>query len=339
MNRFTWDWSITELKPDKPVKVLTTFSCGGGSSMGYKRAGFEVLGNVEIDPKINAMYKKNHHPKYNYEMDLRDFNAKEDLPKELYNLDILDGSPPCSTFSMAGKREAGWGVEKQFREGQKMQRLDDLFFVWLDTVEKLKPKIAIAENVVGLIAGNARGYVNEVLKRFKEIGYSVQMFRLNAAKMDVPQARERVFVIGNRMEYGPLRLNFNHDSIPFGVVRSGEGKPVPAHIAKLMPFVKATDRDFGDTAKRVLGRPTKFSYKINADDQVVSTITSGGGFIRFADKRFFNDTDILRVQTFPRDYDFNGNKVQYVCGMSVPPNMMANIATEIWEQWLSKELQ
>lgn len=176
MNRFSWDWSLSEIKQDKPVTVFSTFSCGGGSTMGYKRAGFQVLGNVEIDPKINAMYVKNHHPKFNYCMDLRDFNALDALPEELYALDILDGSPPCSTFSVAGKREAGWGIEKQFREGQKMQRLDDLFFVFLDTVEKLKPKIVVAENVVGLVSGNAKGYVNEIIKRFKELGYSVQLF-------------------------------------------------------------------------------------------------------------------------------------------------------------------
>lgn len=102
--------------------------------MGYKRAGFKVLGNVEIDPKINRMYVENNHPKYNFNMDLREFNNRDDLPEELYHLDILDGSPPCTSFSMAGVRVKMWGKEKKFREGQKMQTLDDLFFVFLDTV-------------------------------------------------------------------------------------------------------------------------------------------------------------------------------------------------------------
>ncbi len=55
MNRFSWDWKLSEVKQDKPVKVFSCFACGGGSCMGYKRAGFEVLGCVEIDPAINAM--------------------------------------------------------------------------------------------------------------------------------------------------------------------------------------------------------------------------------------------------------------------------------------------
>ena len=66
---FDWSWQLKDLNPDEDVKVFTTFSCGGGSSMGYKRAGFQVLGNVEIDKKINEMYKANHHPKYNFLMD------------------------------------------------------------------------------------------------------------------------------------------------------------------------------------------------------------------------------------------------------------------------------
>ena len=184
---FDWKWYLSDIKQDKDVNVFTTFSCGGGSSMGYKRAGFKVIGNVEIDQKINAMYIKNHHPRYNFNMDLREFNKLQELPEELYHLDILDGSPPCTVFSTAGEREKNWGKEKQFREGQAKQRLDDLFFVWLDTVEKLKPKIAVAENVTGLIKGNAKGYVNQIIKRFREIGYDVQLFKLNAATMDVPK--------------------------------------------------------------------------------------------------------------------------------------------------------
>ena len=133
-NRPKWKWYKSDLQkvPKNGLKVFSTFSCGGGSSYGYKLAGYELLGNCEIDHKINAMYVKNHKPKYNYNMDIRSFNKLESLPGELYNLDILDGSPPCSTFSMAGDREEAWGKEKHFREGQKKQVLDDLFFAFLE---------------------------------------------------------------------------------------------------------------------------------------------------------------------------------------------------------------
>lgn len=82
--------------------------------------------------------------------------ALKDYPKELYNLDILDGSPPCSTFSLAGEREKNWGKSKKFREGQAYQVLDDLFFEFIKLAEKLKPKIIVAENVKGILMGNAK---------------------------------------------------------------------------------------------------------------------------------------------------------------------------------------
>lgn len=167
--------------------------------MGYKRAGFKVLGNVEIDPRIERIYKANHHPEHSYNMDIREFNKLEYLPSELYDLDVLDGSPPCTVFSMAGLREETWGKAKTFREGQAKQTLDDLFMVFLDTVEKLRPKAVVAENVEGMLRGNAKGYVSEIISRFKDLGYAVQLFKLNARDFDVPQERESVL---HRQSYG-----------------------------------------------------------------------------------------------------------------------------------------
>ena len=340
MNRFDWKWYLKDIDQDKPVKVFTTFSCGGGSSMGYKRAGFEVIGNVEIDPKMNAMYCRNHHPKYNYCMDLREFNKLDDLPDELIGIDILDGSPPCTTFSTAGLRDKTWGKTKKFREGQAEQTLDDLFFVFLDTVEKLRPKVVIAENVVGLITGKAKGYVNAIIHRFRELGYDVQIFKLNAAEMDVPQARERVFFIANNQQYPKLKLAFDHDVIKFKEVRSEKGLPITGNsdFARMM-LEQATENDqkMEHVTKRLAGKTgAYYSQVIISDEMICKTVTSGGNFYRLSDRTLFTDEDFTNVQSFPQDYNYNGNNVQYVCGMSVPPNMMANIAEEVYEQWLKQ---
>lgn len=338
MNRYSWKWYKKDLCIDKDVKVFSTFSCGGGSSMGYKRAGFDVIGNVEIDPKMNDLYITNHHPKYNYCQDLREFNKREDLPDELIGIDILDGSPPCTSFSTAGVRDRDWGKAKKFREGQNVQTLDDLFFVFLDTVEKLQPKIVVAENVTGLVTGKAKGYVNLIIKRFHELGYQVQIFKLNAALMDVPQARERVFFIANRMGYPKLRLEFDHDVIMFGKVRSEKGKQLGENAEtarRLLAEVNKNDRTLEDAMRRLTGEKGKFfSQQIIQDGQVAPTLTSAGEYYRFYDRLKLTDEDLRNIQTFPQDYNFKKCGVQYVCGMSVPPNMMANIATEIYEQWL-----
>ena len=91
---------------------------------------------------------------------------------------------------MAGSREKACGKEKHFREGQSKQVLDDLFFHFIDTAKKLKPKVVVAENVKGLVIGKAKGYVKQIFKKFDEAGYDVQLFLLNAAFMGVPQKRE-----------------------------------------------------------------------------------------------------------------------------------------------------
>ena len=100
-HRLPYLWRLADGYPAKGIephgcKVFGTFICGGGSSMGYKLAGYHHLGGVELDPSIAAIYKQNHHPEHLYIEDIRDFNKRTDLPAELYQLDILDGSPPCS---------------------------------------------------------------------------------------------------------------------------------------------------------------------------------------------------------------------------------------------------
>jgi DNA (cytosine-5)-methyltransferase 1 len=111
-HKFNYKWTLkdTVFTKDKG-KVFSCFACGGGSTMGYKLAGFDVIGCNEIDPRMNKVYVANHHPRLNYLCDIREMVTRE-LPEELYHLDILDGSPPCSSFSICGSREEGWGKKK-----------------------------------------------------------------------------------------------------------------------------------------------------------------------------------------------------------------------------------
>ena len=100
-HRFNYEWTLKDANFTKDKgTVFSCFSCGGGSTMGYKLAGFDVIGCNEIDPKVMEVYRVNHSPKFSYLESIQTFKARKDLPAELYNLDILDGSPPCSSFSM-----------------------------------------------------------------------------------------------------------------------------------------------------------------------------------------------------------------------------------------------
>ncbi len=308
--------------------------------MGYKLAGFTHLGGVEIDPKVADVYKANHKPRHLFVEDIRAFNQREDLPKELFELDLLDGSPPCSTFSMAGEKEAGWGKQKVFREGQAMQTLDDLVFVYIETIAKLRPKVCLLENVKGIIQGNAKWYSKEIVKRLNAIGYEVQVFCLNAASMGVPQKRERVFFIGHRKEFAlpKLALSFDEPSIPYCDIEDlgdvQEGLDLTTRTFKGWRLSKP-----GQNFSRAIGDGgSMFGYcKVNPKEPVNTIVSSGGTYIWH--HKFFrklNPLEYMQAGTYPLDYDFKTIEPKYLIGMSVPPVMTAQIANQIWIQWLSK---
>lgn len=139
-HKFPYIWTLKDARFTKDKgKVFSCFACGGGSTMGYKLAGFDVIGCNEIDPRMNKVYVANHHPLMNYLCDIREMVTKE-LPDELYHLDVLDGSPPCSSFSMMGNREEDWGKKKHFREGQAEQVLDTLFFDFIGFAKTIATK-------------------------------------------------------------------------------------------------------------------------------------------------------------------------------------------------------
>lgn len=349
-HRFPYEWTLKDANFTKDKgKVFSSFACGGGSTMGYKLAGFDVIGCNEIDPKMMEAYKANHNPKYSYLEPIQTFKLREDLPQELYELDILDGSPPCSSFSMAGNRDKDWGKEKKFREGQSMQVLDTLFFDFIDLAKKLQPKVVIAENVKGILLGDAIQYVREIHREFDKAGYFIQHWLLDASKMGVPQRRERVFFIGLRKDLAkPFLRQINlFDIVPYLELKFNETEVVYSH------FSDETDKNIKDNTIvseywHKVNEGQSFSvahqkgsyfgdYKecLNKPLQTIIGEPNHGGWHPFI-QRMLNDYELCCGSTYPIDYDFLGMKAKYLIGMSVPPVMVANIATEIYTQWLAK---
>ena len=342
-HKFKYKWNLSDGYPAEGIekhelKVFGTFICGGGSTMGYKLAGFNHLGGVEIDPQVADVYKTNHNPKYLFVEDIREFADKTEFPEELYNLDILDGSPPCSSFSMAGNREKDWGKEKVFREGQAKQRLDDLFFDYIKLAKKLQPKVVIAENVKGMLQGNAKAYVKKIKTEFEEAGYKVQLFLLNAASMGVPQKRERVFFICQRndLNYKPLKLSFDEKPILFGELDEGFLNPQCfVNRPSQKPYMKICPE--GKSLASVHPKGNGFNTMKQGKNMVSPTIVadSGGGImIHYSGERYCSNDEYKQIGSYPMDYNFKKIEPKYLIGMSVPPVMTAQIAYQIYLQWL-----
>ena len=265
-------------------------------------------------------------------------SVEEDESYTVFNYAVHN----CSTFSMAGGREKYWGKEKHFREGQAKQVLDDLFFEFIKVAELLKPKVIVAENVRGLIGGNAKGYVNMIFKRLDEIGYDTQLFLLNAATMGVPQKRERVFFIARRkdLKLPKIKLEFHEKPIVYGEFASDEYRPLNKDSKAYARWLRRSPEDdsLGDTVLRTEGgKVSGFTVAYIKKERVCPTLTaSSDKFIRFDVPGYVCDRDLVTCQSFPQDYDFNGNDPGYVCGMSVPPLMMRGVAREVYNQLLSK---
>lgn len=329
--------------PWNGVRVMSTFACGGGSTMGYKRAGCEVIAANDIDPEMARHYQRNHHPRHYFLAPIKELLTRE-LPAELFDLDILDGSPPCSTFSMAGNREADWGKEKKFREGQATQVLSDLFFEWIALVDRLKPKVAIAENVKGMLIGNAKGYTRQVVRELERIGYRVQLFLVNAADCGVPQTRERVFFVCSRAELNLRPLVFqprlrwvSAGEATADVQALSEAERVSSRATeKIVRYWRMTQpgKSFSKAANGSF-----FNWRrLHSEEPSPTLCAHARVYMHWADPRHTTLRELVRLGSFPDDYAFESSSIGgYMIGMSVPPKMTEQLARAVCAQWLGVE--
>lgn len=332
-----YKWRISDGYPDKNgYKVFSCFACGGGSTMGYKNSGFEVLGCNEIDANIAKTYELNHKPKFKFVMPIQDFSKLDSYPEELYNLDILDGSPPCSSFSMAGSREEAWGEKKKFKEGQVDQVLDTLFFDFILLAKKLQPKIVSSENVKGMLMGNAKDYFHKVMAGFDDAGYETQHYVLNSEKMGLPQRRERVFFISIRKDiieklggFPQLDMNFYDKQVTFEDATREFWKE---------PRIKLTETGLkwwpicreGESFATVTGGSLFNWIKVARNKPTPTLPASHSVIFHPVLPGQLNENEYKVCGSYPLDYQVTeGVDVKYLVGMSVPPLMVQKISEKL----------
>lgn len=244
---------------------------------------------------------------------------------------------------MAGDREESWGKKKKFREGQAEQTLDDLSFIFGETVAKLRPKVVIMENVEGLIKGEAWSYVQKIYKQFRDIGYRMKHWLLKAQNMGVPQRRHRVFFIAVRddidFDIDSVDMSFNYERITYGQIKDGEMKPLgeDTDYRRLTLAALPEEKDIGAVNMRLHNKLSGFQTFLIDDNSLVPTLRSKPDIIDRNAVSFISKETMRNAQTFPQDYDFNPNNLSnigYICGMSVPPIMIKRIVTRLIESGL-----
>ena len=190
---------IEKVRGTNGFKMVSTFSGCGGSCLGFEMEGFEVVWASEFVEAARDTYRLNHPSTILDDRDIRLVQAEDILNAtglSVGELDVFEGSPPCASFSMAGKRESKWGEVSKYSETE--QQTDDLFFEFARLLKGLQPKVFVAENVAGLVTGTAKGYFKMIMRELKDCGYKVEAQVLNAKWLGVPQARKRVIIMGVR---------------------------------------------------------------------------------------------------------------------------------------------
>lgn len=366
-----------EAIPWNGFNAISTFSGAGGSCLGYRMAGFHVLWANEFIPAAQEVYRLNHPNTFLDTRDIRTIEPDDILDTiglRIGDIDLMDGSPPCASFSTAGKRNKGWGEVKPYSDTK--QRVDDLFFEYARLVKGLQPKVFIAENVSGLVKGVAKGYFLEILQALKDCGYQVKAKLLDAQWLGVPQMRQRVIFVGVRNDLElqpafpkPLKYRYSvREAIPWinkveeanGLNSKGMGSHrylsmdnnvFPTIQAQRPVYVEAEtsiegyaiaeewDRiKVGEKSQKYLSLVKPYL------DRPCNTITQRGGVESTAsvmhptERRKFSIAELKRICAFPDDFQLIGTYAQQWerLGRAVPPVMMQYIAQTIRDEILCK---
>ena len=334
--------SMEEIKaiPWNGYKVASTFSGCGGSCLGYRMAGYRVVYANEFIPEAQATYKANHPNSF---LDPRDIRTIQ--PAEIFEaagiaageLDLLDGSPPCSAFSTVGKREGGWGEVKKYSDTE--QRVDDLFFEYVRLLKGLQPKVFVAENVTGLVKGTAKGYFKIILAAMKESGYNVTCRVLDSRWLGVPQMRQRTIFIGTREDLGVLPVHPQPLSYCYTVGEAMGNVPAPSLFRPLTPGTRVHDYweaskpgdQFNKISKERRGVDAFYSHIRMSPARQANTITQVCAMYHWDEPRSLTIAELKRVSGFPDDFILTGsfNKQLERIGRAVPPVMMSHVASTV----------
>jgi len=323
-------------------EVVSLFAGGGGSSTGYRMAGGKVLAVNEFIPEAVKTYSANWPTTKILPGDIRKLSGQEILDligKKQGELDILDGSPPCSAFSTAGSRDKGWGKSKKYSDASQ-ENVEDLFFEYIRILRDLMPKAFIAENVSGLAKGVAKGYLNQILRDLRASGYHVECKVLDAQWLGVPQKRARTIFVGIRQDLWKAEMARNLHPKPM------ETRPT---LGQAFSDLFMDDQDKADTnmekyavyKQLKLLKPGEQSKKYfnlikSRRDSIANCITATCGNIGAAkvchwDNRGFTVSEVKRIMSVPDDYVLTGTYQQKVerLGRMVAPFMMKAVAENL----------
>lgn len=329
-------------------KVISMFSGIGGLDLGFEKAGFRTVWANDNFLAAAETYKRNVGP--------IDTRSIEDVPiEDLPDCDVLLAGFPCQPFSNAGNRK---GVSDP---------RGTLFFETLRFIDSHKPKVVVFENVKGLLSiKNPDGskLIDGIVRELQDRDYIVNYQLLTASDYNVPQNRQRIFIVGVRsshsvkpfvfpepIERQSLTLKHVLKNLPKNDPNnehwelSPQSKSIIEYIPeggswKSVPYDKLPDR-----LKRIRDDMKRYHspnfYRRFSRDEICGTITAAAtpensGILHPLENRRYTVREIARIQSFPDDFIIMGKskalKYKQV-GNAVPPNLAYAVATSIKQQY------
>jgi len=292
-------------------KVLDLFAGCGGLSLGFEAAGFETYG-FEMEVQASNTYSKN-----------LVGNCK---PEKLYlgfeypESEIIIGGPPCQPFSVGGAQK---GIDDA-RNG---------FPIFMDAIERLKPKLWLFENVRGMLYSN-KWYLDEVISKLESLGYIVEIKLLNAVHFGVPQNRERVIVVGHKakFQYPKQAKKLTNVGEAIGDFMSTSPPESQFLTESMDQYVK----NYEIASKCINPRdlyPDRPARTLTCRN--IAAATGDMHRVKLPDgrRRRILVREAARLQSFPDWFEFSGNTTEqyYQIGNAVPPLFAYQLAQSIKE--------
>lgn len=321
-----WQLHLRERDINAPT-VISTFAGCGGSSLGYSMAGFRELLAIEWDKNAVETFKLNFTNVPVIQDDIAKISVEQifEITKlNKYELDVLDGSPPCQGFSTSGKRIMDDPRNQLFREYVRLLR-------------GLQPKVFVMENVSGMVKGKMKLIFADILRELKASGYKVSARLLNAMYFNVPQSRQRLIFIGVREDLGIEPSHPKAESRPIASRECviGDGTPLPEKYIDTWKHTKPGETFYEGRARLGI-KPHSFDAQVLNPNKPAPTIKKQirlgqSGLHHWEKPELLNSQTIQRLTSFPDEFQFIGNEKEKWAriGNSVPPLFMRSIARHI----------
>ncbi len=332
------NYKILKSKKKSPYTLIDLFAGAGGTALGLENAGLKHLMLNEFDKHAVATLKDNK-PMWNV---IHDDIANIDFTKYKGLVDIIEGGFPCQAFSYAGKKMG-------FEDAR-----GTLFYEFARAVKEARPKLAIGENVRGLLSHDDGKTLKTMIAILNDLGYKVTYKILRSQYLDVPQKRERLVIFALRKDIKnpiiyprekdytiSLREAISDTPKSEGQVYSKRKKYILGKVPEggyWRHLPEKLQKEYMKSSYFMGGGKTGMARRLSWDEPSL-TLTCNPAQKQTerchpSETRPLNVREYARIQTFPDNWAFSGSvSAQYKqIGNAVPVNLgyhmgMAAIAT------------